>query len=203
LDSSLSLTSVVKPDLFQPPRALPAITMLSIILPFSILFASISNAYLVPRDATPICTDLRANSNNGDRKIALVIDSSGSMETSDPYQYRLAAGKMAIDWLISTSEVTSSQKQDEVTVINFDDQAYLDYPLGDPGAAASALDGIGADGGTYIAGGVEMAIAQLTANGTGDTSGGTGMLVFTDGQVWFRVFNSRSPHPVFPSNNLI
>jgi Mg-chelatase subunit ChlD len=157
--------------------------MLPIILSLPILFASISDAYLVPRDSTPVCTDLRANSNDGDRKIAIVIDSSGSMAYSDPYGYRLTAGKMAIDWLISKSEATGTQKPDEVTVINFDDKAYLDYPPGDPGAAASALTNIGEDGGTYIAGGVEMAIEQLTAAGTGETSGRSGILVFTDGEV--------------------
>ncbi|OAP58425.1 hypothetical protein AYL99_07515 [Fonsecaea erecta] len=89
---------------------------------------------------------------------------------------------MVLDWLISKSEVTSTQKQDMVTVINFDDEAYLDYPLGDPGAAASSLAQIGADGGTYIAGGVQMAIQQLTAAKTGDTAGRSGILVFTDGE---------------------
>ncbi|OQV10896.1 von Willebrand factor type A domain-containing protein, partial [Cladophialophora immunda] len=151
-------------------------------LPFIILFASISDAYLLPRDSAPVCTNLRVNSNNGDRKIALVIDSSGSMEESDPYNYRLSAAKMVLDWLISKSEVTSTQKQDKVTVINFDDEAYLDYPLGDPDAAASSLAQIGAEGGTYIAGGVQMAIKQLTAANTGDTAGRSGILVFTDGE---------------------
>ncbi|KIW78657.1 hypothetical protein Z517_08495 [Fonsecaea pedrosoi CBS 271.37] len=153
-----------------------------LVLPFVVLFASIADAYLLPRDSTPVCTNLRANSNNGDRKVALVIDSSGSMELSDPYLYRLSAAKMVLDWLISKDEVTSTQKQDKVTIINFDDEAYLDYPLGDPGAAASSLAGIGADGGTYIAGGVQMAIKQLTAVNTGDTSGRSGILVFTDGE---------------------
>ncbi|KIX93438.1 uncharacterized protein Z520_10857 [Fonsecaea multimorphosa CBS 102226] len=158
--------------------------MLPIILclPFVVLFTSTANAYLIPRDSTPVCTNLRAQSNNGDRKIALVIDSSGSMEESDPYNYRLSAAKMVLDWLISKSEVTSTQKQDEVAIINFDDKAYLDYPLGDPGAAASSLAQIGADGGTYIAGGVQMAIKQLSAANTGDTAGRSGILVFTDGE---------------------
>ncbi|KIW96059.1 uncharacterized protein Z519_03125 [Cladophialophora bantiana CBS 173.52] len=151
-------------------------------LSFYVLFTRISDAYLLPRDSTSVCTNLRVNSNNGDRKIALVIDSSGSMEESDPYQYRLTAAQMVLDWLISKSEVTSTQKQDKVAVINFDDEAYLDYPLGDPGVAASALTQIGEDGGTYIAGGVEMAITQLTAAGTGTTAGRSGILVFTDGQ---------------------
>lgn len=157
--------------------------MIPALLSLFILLTNISHAYLVPRDSTPICTDLRANSNNGDRKIAVVIDSSGSMSYSDPYGYRLVAGKMVIDWLISKKEVTATQKEDQVAVINFDDEAYLDYPLGDPGAADSALASIGEDGGTYIAGGVQMAIKQLTAAGTGATANRSGILVFTDGEV--------------------
>jgi Mg-chelatase subunit ChlD len=157
--------------------------MLSINLFLLVSISSFSVAYIVPRASTPICTDLRAKSNNGDRKIAVVIDSSGSMEESDPYNLRLAAGKSVVDWLISKAETTGTKKEDLVTVINFDDVTTLDYPLGDPGNADPSLLGIGADGGTYIAGGVEMAIAQLTADGTGDTAGRSGIIVFTDGEV--------------------
>ena len=135
--------------------------------------------------ATPsACSNLHALSNNGDRKIAIVIDTSGSMVDSDPDNLRLAAGKRIVDWLISDNEASGSKKADEVTVINFDDNAYLDYPLGDPGNADSAFDGMGADGGTFIAGGVEMAITQLTKPGSGDTAKRSGIFVFTDGEVF-------------------
>jgi hypothetical protein len=157
--------------------------MLLIKLFFFVLFTSLCNAYLVQRDSSPICTDLRAKSNDGDRKIAIVIDSSGSMAESDPANLRLIAGKSVVDWLISKHEATSTRKPDLVTVIDFDEIATLDYPLGDPAGADSSLDGIGADGGTFIAGGVELAIDQLTASGTGATSDRSGILVFTDGEV--------------------
>jgi Mg-chelatase subunit ChlD len=156
--------------------------MLLVIL-FALVAGSI-NAYLLPRgSSTKTCTNLYAQSNNGDRKIAIVIDSSGSMAESDPSDLRLQAGRSVIDWLISKSGATSSHKQDLVTVINFDDAAYVDYPLGDPGNAASSLNGIGADGRTYIAGGVEMGIQQLTTAGSGNTADRSGMVVFTDGEV--------------------
>ncbi len=106
------------------------------------------------------------------------------MLDSDPDNLRLAAGKRIVDWLISDNEATSSKKADEVTVINFDDSPHLDYPLGDPGNADSAFDGMGADGGTFIAGGVEMAITQLTQQGSGDTVKRSGIFVFTDGEVF-------------------
>jgi Mg-chelatase subunit ChlD len=171
------------PSLSSLTKIHSVINMSSIKLYFLVIFLSISNAYLIQRDSTQICTDLRAKSNDGDRKIAVVIDSSGSMSGSDPYNLRLSAGKSVIDWLITKNEANSTQKPDMVTVINFDDVANLDYPLGDPADADSSLDGIGADGGTFIAGGVEMAIAQLTASGTGSTSDRSGIVVFTDGEV--------------------
>jgi hypothetical protein len=139
---------------------------------------------IVRRDSGPICADLTAKSNNGDRKIAIVIDSSGSMADSDPDNLRLSAGRTIDDWLISKSEAVGGKKEDLVTVINFDSSATLDYPLGDPAGANASFSNIGADGGTFIAGGVEMAVAQITGPGTGDTSKRSGIVVFTDGQVY-------------------
>src|SRR5215469_15871473 len=101
----------------------------------------------VPSATPSPCSNLHALSNNGDRKIAIVIDTSGSMVDSDPYNLRLTAGKRIVDWLISDSEASGPTKADEVTVINFDDTAFLDFPLGDPGKAGSAFDKMGADGG--------------------------------------------------------
>jgi hypothetical protein len=131
----------------------------------------------------PVCTNLRAKSNDGDRKIAIVIDSSSSMELSDPFNLRFEAANQAVDWLIEKSEVSQKQKQDQVTIISFDSDAYLEYPLGDPSSAAkNAVNGIISSGDTYIAGGVEMAISELTKDGSDDTAGRTGILVFTDGE---------------------
>ncbi len=158
-----------------------------------LLFASyVFAAALSPREAsastsaptsTPTCVDLRVKSNNGNRKVAFVIDSSGSMAESDPANLRLAAGKALNDWLITSAEATGGKTADLVTVINFDEVAYLDYPLGDPGGADSSFDGIGATGGTFIAGGVDMAIGQLTQSGSGSTSSRSSIIVFTDGEV--------------------
>ena len=103
---------------------------------------------------------------------------------SDPYDLRLTAGKRIVDWLISNNEASGSTKADQVAVINFDDTAFLDFPLGDPGNAGNAFDNMGADGGTFIAGGVEMAIDQLTQQGSGNTDKRSGIFVFTDGEVF-------------------
>ncbi|KAI9782460.1 MAG: hypothetical protein M1839_004946 [Geoglossum umbratile] len=131
--------------------------------------------------ASPTCHGLQAKSNNGNRKVAIVIDSSGSMAENDPYDLRLDAGRALVDnWLIP-SKHSGSAKADLVTVIDFDSSATLDYPLGDPKGANSSFSRIFPSGGTYIAGGVQMAIDQLTKSGSGDTADRSAILVFTDG----------------------
>jgi hypothetical protein len=160
--------------------------MISILLSYLTLFGSFSEAFLIPRSSTTTCTNIRANSDNGNRKIGIVIDVSGSMSESDPYNLRAPASRSVLDWLISKNESTSTKPQDLVTVITFDDQAYIDYPLGDPAGAYSSLSQIGDFGGTYIAGGVQAAIEQITADGTGITANRSGIIVFTDGEVYGR-----------------
>jgi len=158
--------------------------MLTFILLFLLTLHEVTAGVLVRRDSnTTTCAGLTVKSNNGNRKVAIVIDSSGSMAESDPDNLRLAAGKSLNDWLITKNEAVGGKKEDLVTVINFDDEATLDYPLGDPSGADSAFDTIGADGGTFIAGGVEMAIDQLTNSSSGATSGRSAIVVFTDGEV--------------------
>lgn len=129
------------------------------------------------------CANIKAASNNGDRKVAIVIDSSLSMLESDPTNLRLDAGRAVNDWLISKKEATGGKKADLVTVIDFAYSPTLDYPLGDPEAANATFGEIGSYGGTYIAGGVDMAITELTKSGTGSTDKRSGILVFTDGEV--------------------
>jgi Mg-chelatase subunit ChlD len=151
---------------------------------FPLLISQGHASTLVRRESNNKCTDLHATSNNGDRKIAIVIDSSGSMLDSDPTDLRLTAASNVINsWLIPKSKATNKKPADLVTVIDFSDEATLDYALGDPGAANASLSNIGSFGGTLIASGVEMAIEQLTGSGTGATEKRSGILVFTDGEV--------------------
>jgi Mg-chelatase subunit ChlD len=149
------------------------------------LTASVTNAYLLPRDSGQVCSGLSVQSNNGDRKMAIVIDSSSSMLGTDPTDLRLDAGKSILDWLVSKNNTSGNKKEDVVAVIDFSDEAKLDYGLGDPAGAYSPMAGIVASGGTYIASGVKMAMEQLTAGGTGDTKDRSGIVVFTDGSVSF------------------
>lgn len=148
-----------------------------------LLVDGVFSASLLARASEPVCSGPTAKSNNGDRKMAIVIDSSSSMSGSDPYDLRLEAGKSILDWLIVKDETSDTKKEDVVTIIDFADDATLDYGLGDPNNAYGPLANITAYGGTYIASGVDMAIQQLTAGGTGDTKDRSGILVFTDGSV--------------------
>lgn len=104
---------------------------------------------------------------SADRKIAIVIDSSGSNDWNDPLNLRSAAGKAIVANLVGT---------DQVAVVDFDDYATVVSPLGPP--AAASFDTIDNYGGTYIAGGVEAAIGELT----GAAANTGGIIVLTDGE---------------------
>ena len=114
------------------------------------------------------------------RKIALVIDSSASNQETDPSFLRVDAAKQFAETLVTADSVGPDNRPDLVSVITFTTNASVIYPLGDP--AAAVFDGIGADGGTYIAGGVSLAIEQLTKDTTISTQDHAGIIVFTDGQ---------------------
>ncbi|KAK4205202.1 hypothetical protein QBC40DRAFT_260856 [Triangularia verruculosa] len=128
------------------------------------------------------CTDLTISSNNGDRKVAIVIDSSGSMSGADPDDLRLAAAKALNDFLVSNSEAGGEKRPDQVAVVGFDFTPYDVFGPGDPGdpAAPAGIDNITLGGGTYIAGGVYQAMGHLAAMG-GETKGRSAIVVFTDG----------------------
>ncbi|KAK0669385.1 hypothetical protein QBC41DRAFT_200365, partial [Cercophora samala] len=128
------------------------------------------------------CTDLTIASNNGDRKVAIVIDSSGSMSSADPDDLRLAAAKSLNDFLVSNAESGGEKKADQVAIVGFDSTPYDVFGPGDPGdvAASKGIENITLGGGTYIAGGVYQAMDHLAAMG-GETKGRSAIVVFTDG----------------------
>ncbi|KAF2094987.1 hypothetical protein NA57DRAFT_46090 [Rhizodiscina lignyota] len=123
----------------------------------------------------------------GGRKIALVVDSSGSNADTDPNNLRIAAARALNNVLISKSEATPSKPADQVTVVEFDYSASVLFPLGDPASPSvdQAFDQIDADGGTDIASGVEAGIDEITKGSAGSTSGRSGVVVLTDGQSSF------------------
>jgi Mg-chelatase subunit ChlD len=133
------------------------------------------------RDNTEACTDLRVTDNNGNRKVAVVLDSSGSMDDNDPDNLRITAGQALNAFLISGAEAGGGKVADQIAVIDFDDSALLLYPLGDPGNANSSFGRIDSSGGTNIASGVTLAIDELSR--TPDTDKRSALVVFTDGEV--------------------
>ncbi|KAK4191783.1 von Willebrand factor type A domain-containing protein [Podospora australis] len=149
----------------------------SLILPA--LFAAVS----VIAQELQTCADLTVSSNNGDRKVVIVIDSSGSMSSADPGKLRLSAARALNEFLVSTAEAGGSKKPDQVAVVGFDTEAYTVFTPGDPGdpKAAAAISSIDITGGTYIAGGVIEAMGHI-ANMSGPTKDRSAIVVFTDGE---------------------
>lgn len=68
------------------------------------------------RRDTGTCNIQLATSNGG-RKVAIVIDSSGSMSSTDPNDLRITAGKALNNQLVSAAGATSGKKADLVTVV--------------------------------------------------------------------------------------
>lgn len=119
------------------------------------------------------------------RKIALVIDSSGSNLETDPSNLRIAAAKEFNKNLITSAAAGAEGKPDLVTVIDFDTSARVVYPLGDP--ASATFDGIDSSGGTNIASGVSAAIDEITSNTVYPTFWHSGIVLLTDGQDFNRL----------------
>jgi len=118
---------------------------------------------------------------NGGRKIGIVIDISASMADSDPQDLRLAAAKELDAKLISQSSASGGKAADLLTVVQFNSDASVIYPLGDPAAAISSFDHVEPIGGTFIGGGIKAATDELTKPGNDPTNNRTGIVVFTDG----------------------
>ncbi|KAK4229683.1 von Willebrand factor type A domain-containing protein [Podospora fimiseda] len=137
---------------------------------------------LQKRTELQTCSDLTVNSNNGNRKVVIVIDRSGSMSSADPDDLRLAAGQALNDFLISNKEATGGKKADQVAVVAFDSFAETVFGPGDPGdpAANAAIADIKIRGGTYIAEGVYTAMNHIAAM-SGETKDRSAIVVFTDG----------------------
>ncbi|GAB1310223.1 VWFA domain-containing protein [Madurella fahalii] len=132
--------------------------------------------------ALQACADLTISSNNGDRKVALVVDTSSSMFGSDPDNLRLAAARALNEFLISNDEAGGGRNADQVAVVGFDSSSYTVFGPGDPGdpAANEAISSMDGGGGTYIASGVYEAIGHINAM-SGATKDRSAIVVFTDG----------------------
>ncbi|KAF9768434.1 hypothetical protein IL306_014274 [Fusarium sp. DS 682] len=153
---------------------------------FSIAAARLSAAFF-PSPAFKRNADtckLSLASSSGGRKVALVIDASGSMLSNDPQELRIKAGRALNRQLVSSAEASGGKSADQVAVVEFNTQATLLYQLGDPGKADSSFSKIGSEGGTSIARqvGVAKGIEELTKSGHGTTKDRSGIIILTDGE---------------------
>lgn len=138
-------------------------------------------AHLAPRQtASPACPNLSI-SGNGGRKVAIVVDTSGSNDWTDPSDLRIVAARTLNEALVSQAEAASGKQPDLVTVVDFDGSAAVIYELGDPAGAGPSFDLLDSSGSTYIASGVEAAITELTKPGYDPTADRSGIIVLTDG----------------------
>lgn len=114
------------------------------------------------------------------RKVAIVVDSSGSNTETDPQDLRVSAAKALNNSLTDLFEAGVDGRPDRSAVIDFDDSASVVSPLADPSLAL--FGSIDSAGGTNIAGGVTAAIGELTKDPNDSTRGRSAIVVFTDGE---------------------
>lgn len=100
--------------------------------------------------------------------MGIIIDNSGSMREK---RAKVAAASMAL--------VRASNPQDEVFIVNFNDDVYLDCPLtSEPKKLEEALDRIDAKGGTAMRDAISESIDYVKQHGKKDKKV---LLVVTDG----------------------
>ncbi|KAK0631735.1 hypothetical protein B0T14DRAFT_9368 [Immersiella caudata] len=160
-----------------------ALALLSAVAATAASTTRASGIALMKRDELETCSGLNVASNNGNRKVVIVIDSSGSMSSSDPNDLRLSAGRALNDFLISNAEASGSVKADQVSIVDFSSSAQTVFGPGDPGdpRANKAISDIVITGGTFIAGGVLEAIEQI-GKMSGETKDRSSIVVYTDGE---------------------
>lgn len=105
------------------------------------------------------------------------------MQTNDPNNTRITAALALNDFLISSDEKTTDKTPDQVSIVGFHDTPELLYPLGDPKGAGAIISNITSNkSGTFIGGGIGVAINETIKPGTGVTANRTGIVVLTDGE---------------------
>lgn len=113
------------------------------------------------------------------RKIAIVVDSSGSNSWTDPSNLRIQVAK-DFNSKLTTYAQAGEGVPDNVAVIDFDDYARVIYPMGDP--AGAKFDSIDSSGGTDIGSGISLAIDEILRDQPGVFAKRSGMIVLTDGE---------------------
>lgn len=136
----------------------------------------LAGASLLVAAASAMPTSLGERGNevcNAARSVSIVVDSSASNKGTDPNNLRLVASTDVINGL--------NFQQDRVSVVSFNDQSTLHYPLGnDKNAALQAIQQIDARGNTKISEGLAQGLEQIINLGQ-DARDHAGVVVFTDG----------------------
>ena len=125
--------------------------------------------------ANPIFLDVPGSAFTGTQvDTALIIDSSGSMDDTDPADHRLQAAKFYVDL---------AQPGDYIAVIDFDGDAWAPGPLQEAvqnrQALKDAVDTINSSGGTDISDGMQEGYQQLASSGSDNVKIA---ILLTDGQ---------------------
>lgn len=144
------------------------------LLALSILTTAVVAApFQVRGNAAQVC-------DNPARVVSIVLDASSSTEDTDPQKLRVRGGIDLLDYLTSQSKASEKNKADTVSIVSFDGYATVRYSQGDPNEQArQALESIGSDGGTSIAGGVQAGLDQILGSNPGSRGG---LVLFTDGE---------------------
>jgi hypothetical protein len=103
--------------------------------------------------------------------VAFVLDASGSMSSNDPQGFRRAASRNFVDAMLD---------QDQGTVVSFaSGSSLLQRLTSDKALLKSAINRVGASGGTNIGAGVSTGLAELAR--TSDPERAQIMILLTDG----------------------
>jgi PKD repeat protein/Mg-chelatase subunit ChlD len=128
----------------------------------------------VSNTASTIEKDIVLHEGNGS-DIVLVIDSSGSMRSTDPYNLRKEAARLFVDL---------AHYDDQIAVVDFDGSAHLRASLCNVGenrrSLKSAINAIDSSGGTNIGSGLNAGYNQLNG-GNAMVSHIKGAILLSDG----------------------
>ncbi|KAH8646501.1 hypothetical protein BGZ60DRAFT_553823 [Tricladium varicosporioides] len=113
------------------------------------------------------------------RRIAIVVDSSGSNTWTDPTNQRIKAAIALAKTLTTSANAEDGTAPDRVTVIDFDDFARVVSPMGDPSKVT--FNGIDSEGGTDIGSGISLAIDEILKSDSDPVAHQSGIILLTDG----------------------
>ncbi len=157
--------------------------------PTSLISVVIGENSLAPNSGPYVSNPIEVLISNVNRRLVVVVDSSGSNSSTDPKNIRIDAAKTTLKTLISLTEAQATNTVPDLAgAIDFDSSVKVLSQLDDPDKVIPKLNSIDSSGGTDIAGGINSAVQILEAKGL--VKDKSSIVVFTDGQ------NNAGPTPV-------